>query len=261
MRYFKLWLNFFKMSGMADLEYRLNLVLRVVGDFAWYLAQLSIFEVLYLHAPSISGWDVHGMRVFMATLFLTDVVFMILFSENMDGMSSFVKKGDLDLYLTKPVNSQFMVSVRKVAVAYFGNMVLVLGYLVWAIRALPQPISMWQLVSFILVYLFGLITLYSIRFMFATLAVFLHDAGNIQFVWYQLYRLGTRPDPIYPGALRLLVFTILPVAFFASVPSRVLVEGLDWRLLTAAPIMALGLLALSHFWWNFALRRYSSASS
>ena len=61
MRYFRLWLSFFKMSWMADLEYRLNLVVRVIGEFAWYAAQLSIFEELYHHTSTISGWDVHGM--------------------------------------------------------------------------------------------------------------------------------------------------------------------------------------------------------
>jgi len=260
-RYLKLWLSFFKMSWMADLEYRLNLVVRVIGDMAWYLAQLSVFEVLYNHTNTISGWDVHGMRVFMGTLFVVDALYMILFMESMDNMSSLVKKGDLDLYLTKPIASQFMVTFRKVAVAYFVNLAMVLAYLVWGIRQLPGPISGYQLASYAVIVISGLVTLYSIRFMFSTLSVLLHDAGNIQFVWHQLYRLGTRPDPIYPSALRMIVLTVFPVAFFASVPSRVLIEGVDIRYLLAAPLMALTLLLLSRAWWTFALRHYSSASS
>ncbi len=261
MRYFKLWLSFFKMSWMADLEYRLNLVLRVIGEFAWYTAQLSVFEVLYKHTSSISGWDVHGMRVFMGTLFLTDVIYMILFMESMDNMAGLVKRGDLDLYLTKPIASQFMVSCRKVAVAYFVNFAVIMVYLIWGIRQLPGPVSAVQLVTFTVLVLSGLVILYAIRFMFATLSVLLHDAGNIQFVWHQLYRLGTRPDPIYPSALRMIVLSVFPVAFFASVPARVLVEGIEPRLLLVAPAMAVGLLYLSHFCWERALRSYSSASS
>jgi len=260
-RYLRLWFSFLKMSWMADLEYRINLIIRVIGEVGWYVAQLSIFEVLYTHTKTISGWDVHGMRVFMGSLFLSDLLYMILLMDNMDGIFSFVRKGDLDLYLVKPVNSQFMISFRKVATVYFINLVVILGYLTWAIRELPSPVSLWQLFTFAVMIFFGFISLYSLRFMFATLTVLLQDAGNIHFVWHQLYRLATRPDPIYPYFMRVIVFTVFPVAFFASVPSRILVDGFDWHLVVAAPCFAGMLLWVSARFWHRALKNYSSASS
>lgn len=261
MRYIKLWLSFLKMSAMADMEYRTNIVLRVIGEFTWYALQLSVFEVLYTHTNSISGWDVWDMRVFMGSLFVSDVIFMILMHENMDHLWSVVRKGDLDMYLVKPVNSQFMVSFRKVGVSYFINLALTSGYLIWAASHLSRPISLAQVATFVVMIFLGVAIVYSIRFMFATLTVVLQDAGNIQFIWYQLYRLGTRPDPIYPSMLRVLVLTLFPVAFMASVPSRVLVEGLQWEYLLAAPLGAFGLVILSNFLWEKALRTYASASS
>jgi len=216
---------------------------------------------LYTHTSSISGWDVHAMRVFMGTLFLTDVFYLIFFIESLDSMAGLVKRGDLDLYLTKPVVSQFMISFRKVSVVYVFNLLLILAYLLWGIRQLPGSITWMQVLSYCVIVVSGIVSLYSMRFMFATLSVLLHDAGNIQFVWYQLYRLGTRPDPIYPPGLRLIVLTVFPVAFFASVPARVLIEGIEPRLLLAAPVLAVGLLFLSHLFWERALRQYSSASS
>jgi ABC-2 type transport system permease protein len=260
-RYFKLWWSFFRISSMADMEYRLNVVVRVIGEFSWYTVQLSVFEVLYLHTNSISGWTLNDMRVFMGTLFLTDVLFMVLFMENLENMSSLVKKGDLDTYLTKPIDSQFMVSCRKVSIAYLINLVLISAYLVWAITKLPGPITFYQIVCYLALVFFGLIIYYALRFTFGILTILLHDAGNIQFIWHQFFRLGTRPDPIYPRMMRIFVLVLLPVAFFASVPARILVEGIDWRLLVSSPVLAIGLLFLSHFLWNKALRLYSSASS
>ncbi len=138
-RYLRLWLSFFKMSAMADTEYRINIVLRVITEIVWYAMQLSVFEVLYTHTSTISGWTVHDMRVFMGTLFLTDVTFMILFHENLEQVWSMVRKGDLDLYLVKPVNSQFMISCRKVSVAYLLNWLLVFGYLLWPCKTWIGP--------------------------------------------------------------------------------------------------------------------------
>jgi len=261
MRYFHLWLSFLKMSWMADLEYRLNIVLKSVGEIGWYVAQLSIFEVLYTHATTISGWDVHAMRVFMGALFVADALYCLFFQENTEQMFTLVRKGDLDLYLTKPVDSQFMISARKVATPFFFNVIGTMVYLIWAIEDFPQHVTALQVVTFFFLSAMGFASLYSIRFMFSTLTVLAQDAGNIHFVWYQLYRLATRPDPIYPFLMRLIVLTIFPVAFFASVPSRVFVEGYDWRFLVAAPCFAIGTFYLSRKFWAFALRHYSSASS
>lgn len=249
------------MSWMADLEYRINIVTRIFAELFWYLMQLSVFEVLYTHAKTISGWDVNGMRVFMGCLFVTDVFYMILLSDNMDQFWSLAKKGDLDLYLTKPVNSQFMLSFRKVSVTYFPNLLLCGGYLIWAASRLEQSITYLQLALFPVLLISAILISYSLRFMFVTIVVALQDAGSIQFVWHQLHRLATRPDSLYPSPLRIIVFTVFPVAFFASVPSRLLVEGIDPVLLVAAPALGFGTLWLSHIFWEKALSYYSSASS
>ncbi len=261
MRYLRLWLSFLKMSWMADVEYRLNFSMRILGEIVWYITQLSVFEVLYTHTQSISGWDVHAMRVFMASLFLADTIYMILFSENLEHFFSLVRKGDLDLYLVKPINSQFMVSCRKIAVAHVVNFAIVAAYLVWAISGLTQAVESVQLLTYFVLIIFGVMTVYSLKFMFSTLSVIFQELSSIQFVWHQLYRLGTRPDPIYPRVLRILVMTVFPIAFFASVPARILVEGFSAVNLLTAVSLALGLLLLSHLFWKSALRKYSSASS
>lgn len=246
---------------MADLEYRLNFVVRIVGEFFWYTAQLSVFEVLYLHTDSLNGWDIHAVRVFMGTLFVVDVLYMIFLQENLDHLSSTVRKGDLDMYLLKPINSQFMVSCRKVSVPHFVNLILVGGYLMWGLSQLNVSISWAQVVAFILLLICGLTITYSLRFIFTLLVFYMHEAGSIQFIWYQFYRLGTRPDIIYPRVLRLMVLTILPVAFIASVPSRILVEGLDYELVWAGLGLALSSFLLSRILWRVSLKRYASVST
>jgi ABC-2 type transport system permease protein len=140
---------------MADLEYRANIIVRVIGEFFWYAMQLTVFEVLYLHADQISGWTIHDMRVFMGALFVGDVLYMIFLQENMDYLWSIIRKGDLDMYLVKPINSQFMVSCRKISVSYFINLVLVSIYAGWAISRLEREVSVWQILSFLVLILLG----------------------------------------------------------------------------------------------------------
>ncbi len=246
---------------MADSEYRLNFVIRILGEFAWYTAQLSVFEVLYLHTQVLNGWGIQDVRVFMGTLFLVDSLYMILFLENLDAVSSMVRKGDLDLLLTKPVNSQFMISCRKVAAVHVVNLVLVTGYLVWGISNL-KSIPHWnQFVAYGMMVIAGLAILYSFRLLFSMASVILIEATNVQFVWYQIYKLAMRPDVIYPKILRLLILTALPVGFIASVPSRMLVEGINFKLASTGLGIAALMILFTSYLWRRALVHYSSASS
>ena len=261
MRYLRIWLQFIKMSLMADMEYRLNFVVRILGELVWYTAQLSVFEVLYTHTNSLNGWDINAVRVFMGSLFLADVLFMIFFMENMDALSQLVRKGELDLYLVKPINSQFMVSCRKISAAYTINLFLVVGYLLWGMSRLGHDFSAVQIFAYLILVGCGVFLCYCLRFLFGMMVLVLHDAGNIQFVWFQLYRLATRPDILYPTYLRYFVLTILPVAFIASVPARILVEGMSWHWLGAGLAITGTFLSLTSFLWHRALRQYASASS
>jgi ABC-2 type transport system permease protein len=260
-KYLYIFAGFFRASAIADLEYRMNLAMKILSDVIWYTAQLSIFEVLFRHIPSISGWTIDTTRVFMGMLFVVDALWMLLFSENLDRMSDKVRKGDLDLLLAKPVNSQFMMSLQRMNTAYLGNIFISSSWLIYSISRLPVAIPSSRFLILIISIPSSLLIIYSLRFMFSTLAVLFTRAENITYVWYQIYRLGTRPDALYPPWLRYIVLSFLPVGFLASVPSRLILNSPDFTLLAAAVGLAVFFLYLSNRFWRFALKRYSSASS
>lgn len=253
-------ISFFKMSLMSELEYRFNIIARIVTDILWYTAQLSVFEVLFRHTNNLNGWSLEETRVFMGCLFVTDAIFMMLFSENLDRMGDKVRKGDLDLLLVKPVNSQWMLSFQKVSVAYLGNLAVAMAWLIWSLSEIPN--FNWLRAGWLIATIpIGLAITYSIRFMIAATALFFTRADAVNYIWYQMYRLGTRPDTLYPAVLRYAVLSILPIAFLASVPAQIILQktGPVWLLWGA--FVSFVLLYLSRLVWQRGLRAYSSASS
>ena len=123
-KYASLYSAMFKASLIADLEYRANFLTRIVTDIFWYIAQITTFEVLYNHTTHIGDWNVKQMRVFLGILFIADALYMMLLHDNIENLSEKVRKGDLDLLLTKPVNAQFMLSLQKASSAYVGNLTM-----------------------------------------------------------------------------------------------------------------------------------------
>lgn len=259
-KYFKIYRGFFRASFIADLEYRANFLTRIATDIFWYLAQIITFETIYSHTDNIGGWTIEHMRVFLGVLFVVDAVYMILFHDNLDRMSERVRKGEMDLLLAKPVSSQFMLSCQRVSTALFGNLMIGTSWLIWSLYSLPS--FQWsRLILLILLIPCGVLALYAMRFIFAASAVIFTKSENLQYLWYQIYKLGMRPDSIYFPWLKFLLLTAFPVGLIASVPAQSLVQTPNGLLIFWTFSWTATLLYLSHRFWRFALKFYSSASS
>ncbi len=251
---------FFKASLVADLEYRTNFTTRIVTDIFWYAAQIFTFENIFLHTDKVGSWNLEQTRVFLGVLFVVDAFYMILFSDNLDRFSERIRKGELDLLLAKPVNSQFMLSFQRVNTAIIGNLIIGTTWLAFALNGL-NDFNWLRLLWLMVLIPAGLISLYSIRFCISALAVIFTKAENLQYLWFQIYRLGMRPDSIYFPWLKFLLLTVLPVAAIASIPAKALLDPPSFLLFTWVICWSGCLLYISHRFWRWCLGFYSSASS
>ena len=260
LKYLKIYGSFIRTGFVADLEFRFNISLRILTDIIWYVMQIMAFEILYQHTKLIGSWNLQQTRVFLGILFMADALYMILLSDNLEKLIDGVRKGDLDLILTKPINSQFFVSFQKVNTSMIFGFWISVSYFAWAVTQFDglNPFKVFWLLLLIPV---GLISFYSFRFMMASFSVIFTKADYLQFLWHQVYRLGMRPDQIYAPWLRLTLISILPMGLIASVPARFVVEPTDTTLLLWAIAWSIIMLYFSNKFWKFALKFYASASS
>lgn len=259
-KYLSIYRAFFRASFVADLEYRLNFVVLVIGEFIWYSTQLILFEVLYRHTDIIGDWNVHQMRVFVFLVLFVDSIYMILWDPNFSIFTDNVRKGTLDLLLMKPVNSMFMLSSQRLSISHIPCFFITFGGLIWALNQLPE-FNWLKLFWLILLVPAGLSVIFCGRFALNSTSIIFTRADFLQYVWYSLFRLGLRPDAIYSGLLRIILIFILPFAMVASIPARILLEPTQaWMLLWAMVLPFICFYLLKRY-WNFCLRYYSSASS
>jgi ABC-2 type transport system permease protein len=259
-KYLSLYLAMFKASFISDLEYRANFFSRILTDIFWYIAQVVTFEVIYQHTKKIGDWGVEEMRVFLGLLFVIDAIYMIVIHENLENISEKVRKGDLDLLLAKPVNSQFMLTLQKANTAIFGNLIIGSAWLIYALNGLEQfnPLKLLWLIVLVPA---SLCVLYSMRFMFSASAVIFTRSENLQFLWWQVYRLGMRPDSMYVPYIKYVLLTIIPVGVIISIPARALLNPPEFSYLLWPLVLAPLLIYGTSRFWKYALKFYSSASS
>jgi ABC-2 type transport system permease protein len=154
-----------------------------------------------------------------------------------------------------------MMSCQRINTAYVVNLVITTIWLLWALSKIPGGFEWARLLFLIILLPCSLAVQYGMRFMFATTAIFFTRAENLTYVWYQLYRIGTRPDNLYPPVLRYAILTLIPVAFIASVPATVLLHEPQISWLFWALGVAILFVWLSRVYWVYAIKNYSSASS
>lgn len=259
-KFLELYYAFFKASLVADMEFRLNFVLLIIAEFVWYGTQLVLYEVIFQHTEFIGDWKLAQMRVFIFLALFVDSIYMILWDANFVKFNDDVRKGNLDLLLTKPINSMFMLSSQKMSITHIPCFFITGAGLIWACAQLPD-FNFLNLFWLLLMVPSGLSVIFCGRFALNATAILFTRADFLQYVWYSLFRLGLRPDAIYAGVLRFALVFVLPFAMIASVPTRFLLEPVNWTLAAWALVMPVILVTLLTKYWHYCLRFYSSASS
>lgn len=250
---------FFKLSLIADLQQRFNVLAQFFNDILWYGVQIVLFESLYLHVQDLGGWNLAETRVFLGILFLVDALQMVFFAHNFDSFNERLVRGDLDLAFTKPVSPQCLMMLPRLQCGFFLNVLFAAAWLGWSLSLLGDPFHWTRCLFLLIVIPAGLSIFYAIRLMVATMSLLMLHAESFYEIFFALFKLGTRPDRVYGPGMRYFILMVLPVGMIASVPTRVLVDPFTpWPLASLLAVAASSLLIANRF-WNWSLRRYTSA--
>ncbi|MDW7997075.1 MAG: ABC-2 family transporter protein [Bacteroidota bacterium] len=256
----RLWGLFLAQALSREMEYRLHLWLSFLIDVVWYAVQVGLFEVIYLHTPTIAGWSRAEMAVFLGTLFVVDALNMALFSTNFWRLPQYVLTGELDFFLLKPVSPFFLVFLRYPNVASFLNLAVALTVLGYGFSLLP-PASVEAAVAYPVFLVNGLLCMLSFQALIGALAIRILAAEGIQHTFHILYQFGMKPDSIYAPMLRRILLYVFPMGLVASVPAQVVLGRASWEVVSAGLVVPPLLLLVSRFLFLRALRYYTGASA
>ena len=109
------------------MEFRLDFTFRIMMDVIYYVINIALFEILFLHTPLIAGWTNEQMMIFIGSFLLVDAINMTIFSTNMWWLPYYVNRGDLDYYLIRPVSPLFFLSLREFSANSFINTGLIVS--------------------------------------------------------------------------------------------------------------------------------------
>jgi ABC-2 type transport system permease protein len=259
-RYWTLIGIFAGSSIAAQLEYRANFVVNLIGSLMTAVGSLFGLSILLGTGSSLGGWNSPEAIVVVGVFTLVEGFMGVFLYPNLNKIAEAVRTGSMDFTLLKPLDSQFLVSARNVGILRVADLLIGLGMIVYATSQLGGVRLEGIAVASILITA-SFASVYSIWLMLCTTAFWWVGVENITELFWGFFRAGQFPITAFPGWGRILFTFVIPVAFITTVPA----EALVGRVQTAAALGALGvallLVAVSRGFWRFALRNYTSASS
>ncbi len=263
-RYFSLWYSIFKYSLARDMEYKTNFIGSLFVDGIFYITWYYFFEVIYSKTKMLGDFDREAILVFLIATFFVDTLFMMLF-DGAGYLKEHIRTGSLDFILLRPVNSQFLISFRYIRSYTIISFIILLVILVNVLQLFhPNSLSIINLLLFFISLMLGVTIWYCIEFIMSCLTFYFRDFRTGGWLAHEIMKFSMRPDSIYTGLVRKILFTILPMALVASVPSRILLYGINtnnFKYLITQIIVVILLFILTRVFWNNGMKKYESAQS
>ena len=259
--YLKIAGRFMEASIAAEMEYRLNFASAALSSLMTLGGSIFTLSLLFADEGQLGQWSWPEAMLVVAAFTILEGAQSCVMTPNRLQISESVREGQLDFVLLKPIDSQFWMSVRRWSLWGVPNIILGLGLFVYAGRSLPDPMTTLRFGVAIALLALGALMLYALGFLLATTSIWFVKLYNLTFAMEALLEAGRYPISAYPHAYRVLFTFFIPVAFMTTVPAQAVVGSLSWLQVAIALSLATGLFLMSRWFWRFALRWYSSASS
>lgn len=261
MRLLRLFGTFVRIGALNELQYRANLVIQLVQSAIQLGTGLAVLALVFTQVQQLNGWSQSELLAVMGVYTLVGGVIGTFIQPNMERLIGDVRQGTLDFVLTKPDDSQVLVSVREVRIWRLVDVVLGLAILVIAGGQLGTSLGPVSAVAFLVALGLGASMVYCFWLILTTAAFWIVRMDELVELFAGLYQSGRWPVTIYPDWLRVGLTFLVPIAFAVTVPAEALTSRLSADTLAGAAAFAAGLLVFTRWLWRTGLRRYSGASA
>jgi ABC-2 type transport system permease protein len=260
-RYFKLYLVRDKNCLVAEMEFRFDFSFWVVVNLIWAFLGLFLVKLIFGQVDSIAGWtsDEAMLLVITNTIFVSLAWSFIL--PSIIRFHNLIRKGTLDFVLLRPVNPRFLVSIDSIEFDMYPR-IIVFAFILWRqISQTGMTIELASWLAYIILIMVGLVIFYNFCFVLVTLNFWFANIFNLENLLDAICDNARFPAQIFNGPARIIFAYILPLAFVATFPTQALLGKNMTEVITISMVVLVLSSLFSQWFWNFALKRYSSASS
>jgi ABC-2 type transport system permease protein len=254
MKVLRLLWDYFRHNLMSAMAYRGAFLLQMGGMVLNDAMLLFFWWVLFSQFPTLQGWNLSGVMTLYGVIAFGFGVAHV-FCGNAFRLAQVIASGELDYYLALPADPLIHAIVSRMSLSAWGD--ILFGLIVFVIAA---PARWTSLPFFVLLGLLAAVILLAFAILVGSLAFWIGSADNLALQLVNaMITFGTYPAEIFPGLVRLLLYTLIPAAFVGSVPAQLL-EHFEWGRMALFLAVTAGIALAAWLVFRCGLRRYESGN-
>lgn len=257
-RYLKTWFIFTSRVTEIAFASRLGVVFFTLGKVFRFVFFLIFLLLLSSRIEDVAGYTLWEVILFYLTFNLIDTLTQFFFRE-VYKFRQYIITGNFDYILTKPLSPLFrslLGGSDVLDLLVLVPLLIFIGYSFFMIGVTPIGIGLYILLVFN-----AFLIAMSLHIFVLALGVVTTEVDNAIWMIRDITQLGRIPVDIYREPLRLVLTFIIPVAAMITIPVQSAIGIFTLQGIGVAFLFSGVFLLLSLKSWNFALKKYTSASS
>lgn len=262
LNYIKIYLMLWIQGIQGQIEYKLDFLLETITTTLGQVVGIAFIWVLFQNIESIKGWTLPEIMLVYGIAALPYGLSELLF-DGVWSLSKYIRMGDFDLLMVRPINSLFFILVDQPVLSGLGNFLSGLIIIVIASRQLNIHWRFFEFLFLIFIIICGTAIYVFINIIAASLSFWFTESGStILYLGQRLRDFTTYPIDIYTPSLRFLLTWIIPFAFTSFFPAQYLLRRSSHAYyIYLTPIVTLILGYITVRIWKAGVNQYESTGS
>ena len=238
----------------AAMEYRVAFLVQVLSMFLSDSLWLFFWWSYFHQFPLVHGWQITNI-VILWSVSATGFGLCAGIFGNARSLAIIIMNGSLDVYLGMPRYALLHLCIATTDPTAWGDVLFGFG----AYIAFLHP-DVWHILLFGVLALHVCLIFTAFLVIFCSLSFFIGNTDGLTAQMFgALISFSTYPMEIFNGAIRFLLFTIIPAGFVSFIPLQLL-RQFAWPLMGALTGFTLVFVALAAGLFQLGLRRYESGN-
>ncbi|MCG2717968.1 MAG: ABC-2 family transporter protein [Nanoarchaeota archaeon] len=241
------------------MAYKTNFAIKMLAFIIMDMIGPLVALLIYKNTAGIPGWTFEEFILFTGTLTLVfgfgHAAVIMMPARIIDD----VRQGHFDKHLLRPFKSLTYFLFSSPDIDGVAEITVGLILVSWAFVKLGLTVFSWNFLIYIFLIIIGFIFQYAVMIMISALAFLFVKSWALFDVFFTLTNFARYPLTVYGGGITFFLTFMFPIAISASYPADALLNGISGFGILKIVLPVFLFLFVSVWFWNMAMKKYSSA--
>lgn len=257
-----IFFSFLNISWKTSIEYMNDFFVIVLDFFSVVVSSILFWKILLLNYVTLEIWDIESL-ILLSIFGISSFSMCEIFAGTWQ-ISEKIINGRIDMYLCKPINVKIALFLEDMQLEeFFKGIINFTVLMIWYFLSFKRNIHFYNFILSIFSMIIGIFLVSMIRAILSCLSFWVENTNAFDFLIH-MEDLGFEKYPltIFNKTIKLLLITIIPIAFVSSIPVMILLNMLSniFLWLGLELLFLIFLIIILNFEWRLGIKKYESTN-